>query len=61
MAMKKADRKKAFIEVIELMLKDRNKEAYSKLVCFCGEDTELFVMADYDETIKKYKRMNKGK
>ena len=35
------------------MLKGKNKEAFDKLACMCGEDTGLFILADYNEEIAK--------
>lgn len=56
MPMKKQDRKQRYSEVIGLMLQGKNKEAYDKLVTMCGVDTGLFIMANYDEQIKKHKQ-----
>jgi len=53
--MKKAERKQNFAEVISLMLTGKNKEAYIKLVCMCGTDTGLFIMADYDKSMEALK------
>ena len=49
--MKNQDRKERFAEIIGLMLQGKNKQAYTELVCMCGEDTGLFIMADYDKAM----------
>jgi hypothetical protein len=56
MPMKKQDRKQRYSEVIGLMLTGKNKEAYDKLVCMCGKDTGIFIIADYDKQIKKHQQ-----
>lgn len=53
MAMKKQDRKKEYTDIIKLMLKRDNKEAYNRLSGMCGKDTGLFILADYDKAINK--------
>lgn len=55
MTMKKADRKESYKEIMELMLKDKNKEAFEKVCAMCGGDTGLFIFIDYDQQIKKLK------
>ena len=57
MTMKKQDRKKAYTNIIGLLIKGENKEAYGKLTAMCGEDTGLFILTGYD----KAREMNKGK
>lgn len=55
MPMKKQDRKTGYADIMSLMLKGENKEAFTKLACMCGEDTGLFVMADYNKAMDKDK------
>ena len=51
--MRKQDRKENFAAILSLMLKGENKEAYTALACMCGEDTGLFVLADYDSAMQQ--------
>jgi len=51
MPLKKAERKEKYSEIIELMLKGKNKEAFNKLALTCGEDTGLFFIVDYDKVM----------
>lgn len=50
--MEKAQRKESFTIIIELMLRNENKEAFDKLSYMCGVDTGLFIVADYDYFVK---------
>ena len=52
MPMKKHERKDSFAKIISLMLKGENKQAYNILCCMCGEDTGLFIFADYDKAME---------
>ena len=52
MAIKKSDRKKRYIEVLSLMLKAKNKEAFEKLILMCGEDVGVYLLTDYDSAIE---------
>ena len=54
--MKKQERKETFASILNLMLKGENKEAYNTLACMCGEDTGLFILADYDKAMKELKQ-----
>jgi len=54
--MKKQERKETFALILKLMLKGENKEAYNTLACMCGEDTGLFILADYDKAMKELKQ-----
>lgn len=51
--MKKQDRKQNYSAVISLMLQAKHKEAFDAITLMCGQDTGLFIMADYDEQMKK--------
>lgn len=35
------------------MLQAKHKEAFDAITLMCGQDTGLFIMADYDEQMKK--------
>ena len=51
MPLKKEERKQHYRSIMALMLKGENKKAFDRLACLCGEDTGLFVLADYDKVI----------
>ena len=53
MPMKKQERKDEYAKIIGLLLQSKNKEAYDKLCGMCGVDTGLFILADYDKTVKE--------
>lgn len=53
MALNKQARKDEYRAVMNLMLNGKNKEAFDKLSCMCGEDTGIFVIVDYDEAVAK--------
>lgn len=53
--MKKAERKEKYCEVLVLMLKGENKQAFEKLCSMCGKDTGLFVLVDYDKKVSDFK------
>lgn len=55
MAMKKHDRKQAYSEIIQLMLKGDNKSAFYKLTKMCSTDTGLFIIVDYNKETDKHK------
>ena len=61
MPMKKQERKETFASILSLMLKGENKEAYNTLACMCGEDTGLFVLANYDKTMEALKAKGDSK
>ena len=52
MAIKKSDRKKLYIEVLHLMLQEKNKEAFDRLRSMCGEDVGVYLLTDYDSAIE---------
>ena len=52
MAMKIAERKEAYANVLKLMLECEHKKAFEALVCMLGEDTGIFWLVDYDEAVK---------
>ena len=56
MPLKKQERKERFQKIIGLMLQQKNKEAYNELRGMCGQDTGLFIMADYDKTTGEIKK-----
>ncbi len=56
MPLKKQERKERFQKIIGLMLQQKNKEAYNELVGMCGQDTGLFILADYDKTTTEIKK-----
>mgnify|MGYP003662086649 CR=1 FL=1 len=61
MPIKKQERKERFSQIIQLMLMEKNKEAFTALATMCGEDTGLFFLCDYDKTVAKYKlKMEQG-
>ncbi len=51
MPLKKDERKLKYKKIMSLMLRGENKKAFDELCCLCGEDTGLFVLADYDAEI----------
>lgn len=56
MPLKKAERKEKYTEMMSLMLKGENKEAFDKLRSMCGEDTGLFILVDYDKKMAELKQ-----
>lgn len=54
MPLKKEERKDRYRKIMNLMIKGENKKAFDELACTCGEDTGLFVLADYDAAVKQY-------
>lgn len=53
MPLKKDERKQKYRSIMSLMLKGENKKAFDEIACMCGEDTGLFVLADYDKAISE--------
>lgn len=45
---------------MSLMLKGENKKAFDELASMCGEDTGLFVLADYDKAIADAQQAKAG-
>ncbi|MEO3879307.1 hypothetical protein [Rheinheimera fenheensis] len=60
MPLKKDERKQKYRSIMSLMLKGENKKAFDELASMCGEDTGLFVLADYDKAIADAQQAKAG-
>lgn len=60
MAIKKIDRKEMYVEVMQLMLQEKNKEAFDKLALMCGKDVGVYLLADYDSVIEESRKLKKN-
>lgn len=54
--IKKSDRKEMYVEVMQLMLQGKNKEAFDRLGLMCGKDVGLYLLTDYDAAIEGIER-----
>lgn len=52
MPLKKDERKRAYMKVINLMIKQDHEKAFYELCALCGEDTGLFLVCTYKEAIE---------
>lgn len=60
MPLEKEERKQRYRMIMNLMLDGENKEAFDELACMCGEDTGLFLLADYDAVLHHRQQAAKG-
>ncbi len=51
--MKKSERREYYIEIQNLMLAGKNKEAFTKLCLMGGADVGIFCFVDYDKFMAK--------
>lgn len=56
MAIKKSDRKEMYVEVLQLMLQEKNKEAFDQLALMCAKDVGVYLLTDYDSAIEKLRK-----
>ncbi|GAB5378994.1 MAG: hypothetical protein Alis3KO_00710 [Aliiglaciecola sp.] len=54
MTMKKADRKQGYFEIMNLMIKGQDKQAFDKLAAQCGQDTGAFWLGNFDKARAAY-------
>ena len=54
MTLKKIDRKQSYLNILGLMARGDNKLAYEKMVHMCADDVSLFVLADYNQAVKRF-------
>lgn len=55
MTIKRAERKERYIKIQQLMLKNKNREAFDEICAMSADDTKIFFLGDYDKCIAKAK------